>query len=193
MLIQNFKSCGFLKCWILPVETAEPTNVSWTKDERNRTEDELMINQTSDFITEEDGDVFFKAGNGHPYQQLHVSCTYPDMSDVRNISLSGKKEGKKLNKPWNDKSVLSYFTERFQDHQSRSSHRKCVREELVYYSHIHCGDPFHADMSSVGAENWCLLQNVIRYWQKYQHFIMKEFSVDFWDSKQSFQKVKRKK
>lgn len=45
----------FLKCWILPVETAEPTNVSWTREERNQMEDKLMSNQTSDIITEEDG------------------------------------------------------------------------------------------------------------------------------------------
>lgn len=46
------------KMLILLVETVKPTNVSWTKDEMNRLEGELMSNQTSDIVTEEDG-IFF--------------------------------------------------------------------------------------------------------------------------------------
>lgn len=98
-------------------ETAEPTNVSWTRDERNQMEGKLMSNQTSDIITEED--------------------------------------------------------ERFQDQGSRSLSRKCMQEELVFFSHIYCGDPFHADMLSIGTENWCLLQNVIRPYHILTHCLEK--------------------
>lgn len=35
-------------------------------------------------------------------------------------------------------------------------------------SHLYCGIPFEDEMSSLGPENWCLLQNVIGYEQKEQ-------------------------
>lgn len=80
--MQIFKFCRFLKCWILPVETAEPTNVSWTRDERNQIEDKLMSNQTSDIITEENGD-FSKSR-----KQPSLSAASPFLHLSRYVSVS---------------------------------------------------------------------------------------------------------
>lgn len=62
-------------------------------------------------------------------------------------------------------------------------------------SHSYCGAIFQVEMSSLGPENWCLLQNVIRYEQKQQQsfsfffyfLVMTEISSKF------FLKVKGEK
>lgn len=131
-----------------------------------------MSNQTSDIVTEEDGDFFFCKSRKQPFLSAasrflhlsrHVRC-------ARNISLSGQteEEAKKKKKDTESSKSSVLFSENFQDQESRSLYGGCERGAMVYFSHIHCGEPFHANMLSVGAENWCLLQNVARYRQKYQ-------------------------
>lgn len=75
--------------------------------------------------------------------------------------------------------VLFWFAESFQDPQGQRSFQECNQELLVKDSHLYCGVPFQDEMSSLGPENWCLLQSVIRYEQKHQQSL-RFFSYFFW-------------
>lgn len=128
-----------------------------------------MGNHTSDIITEDDGD-FFKSRK-RPY--LSATSRFLHLSrHVRRFRTPfpfRQKGGERRGKSINNECALSYSTERFQDQGSQTPPGKCQRQELVQYGRIYCIDPFYVHMSYIGTENWCLLQNVIRYRQKYQH------------------------
>uniref|UniRef100_A0A3Q3VYZ2 Uncharacterized protein n=1 Tax=Mola mola TaxID=94237 RepID=A0A3Q3VYZ2_MOLML len=63
----------------------------------------------------------------------------------------------------------------FQDQEVHFSFAHCNREALVEYSHTICGKVFQAEMLSVGAEKWCVLQNVIRPYT-FMTFCLEELS-----------------
>ncbi|KAM9837251.1 receptor activity-modifying protein 3 [Aulostomus maculatus] len=56
--------------------------------------------------------------------------------------------------------LITEDNENFQD-QSRGSGSGCNQQALLMYSHD-CGLLFHKDMLSIGEDNWCVLERVIR-------------------------------
>lgn len=59
--------------------------------------------------------------------------------------------------------LLDAFAETFQEQETEFPHRVCDQDKLVNLSHRYCGEHFRAQMSSIGPESWCVLENVIRY------------------------------
>lgn len=59
--------------------------------------------------------------------------------------------------------LLDAFAEAFQEQETMFSGRVCQRDQLEIYSHIICGEPFHQAMTLISPEDWCVLENVIRY------------------------------
>lgn len=53
-------------------------------------------------------------------------------------------------------------SEDFQDQETWLPGERCLRAELLHYSHSECGEPFHRQISAVSSEQWCVLEQVIR-------------------------------
>ncbi|XP_072229201.1 receptor activity-modifying protein 3 [Leuresthes tenuis] len=52
--------------------------------------------------------------------------------------------------------------ERFQDEQNQASGENCNGLQLIDLSRLYCGEFFREEMQLIGAENWCVLDDVIR-------------------------------
>ncbi|XP_031171342.1 receptor activity-modifying protein 2-like isoform X3 [Sander lucioperca] len=57
--------------------------------------------------------------------------------------------------------VITEDDERFQD-QEKEFATLCNVDMLEEYSHLICGEVFHAEMTLISTENWCVLRDVIR-------------------------------
>jgi len=57
--------------------------------------------------------------------------------------------------------TFHYPAERFQDEQNQASGENCNGLQLVNFTQLYCGKYFHEDMEMIGAENWCVLDDVI--------------------------------
>uniref|UniRef100_A0A3Q0RUY1 Si:ch73-334d15.2 n=1 Tax=Amphilophus citrinellus TaxID=61819 RepID=A0A3Q0RUY1_AMPCI len=60
------------------------------------------------------------------------------------------------------RNALHYFAESFQDEENKITGQNCDQENLIWYSHGYCGETFHQEMLSIGRDNWCVLEHVIR-------------------------------
>lgn len=59
--------------------------------------------------------------------------------------------------------LLDVFAETFQEQETKFPHRVCHQDVLINLCHNICGEAFHTQMSSISTENWCVLENIIRY------------------------------
>ncbi|XP_047233509.1 receptor activity-modifying protein 3-like isoform X2 [Girardinichthys multiradiatus] len=58
--------------------------------------------------------------------------------------------------------VISEDNENFQDQKNEFLHQHCHQDLLINLSHVHCGEPFHAEMHNIHADEWCVLKSIIR-------------------------------
>ncbi|CAJ1081422.1 hypothetical protein L3Q82_010159 [Xyrichtys novacula] len=58
--------------------------------------------------------------------------------------------------------VITEEDEDFQDQEIMFPGKHCQQDMLVDLGHMYCGDPFHQEMKSISAENWCDLEKIIR-------------------------------
>ncbi|XP_035997938.1 receptor activity-modifying protein 1 isoform X1 [Fundulus heteroclitus] len=59
-------------------------------------------------------------------------------------------------------SVISEDNENFQDQENEFPNKDCHRDDLIKFSHVLCGDPFHAEMHNISTDDWCVLKSIIR-------------------------------
>ncbi|MEQ2175216.1 hypothetical protein GOODEAATRI_015808 [Goodea atripinnis] len=59
--------------------------------------------------------------------------------------------------------VISEDNENFQDQKNEFLHQHCHQDLLINLSHVYCGEPFHAEMHNIHADEWCVLKSIIRY------------------------------
>ena len=154
-----------------------------------------MSNQTSDILTEEDGD-FWKTGSGHAYQQLHVSGTKAHVRRVRDVSFSGKAAiGEGIMKVSHRLLQRAFRIRRVDFHIENVSGSTCwipATSTVVSLSTPTCCSSAQetgvcCKMSSGTDKD--LSQAIFIFF----FLIMKDFWNDYCDSNQSFQKVKREK
>ncbi|XP_035997939.1 uncharacterized protein LOC110368553 isoform X2 [Fundulus heteroclitus] len=62
-------------------------------------------------------------------------------------------------------SVISEDNENFQDQENEFPNKDCHRDDLIKFSHVLCGDPFHAEMHNISTDDWCVLKSIISYFQ----------------------------
>ncbi|XP_075937733.1 receptor activity-modifying protein 1 [Anarhichas minor] len=59
-------------------------------------------------------------------------------------------------------SVITEDDESFQDQENKFQGGHCQEEALEEYGHILCDAKFHTQMMSISAEDWCVMENIIR-------------------------------
>lgn len=59
-------------------------------------------------------------------------------------------------------SLITEDEESFQDEEYKITGQNCYQEMLIFYSRMICGKEFHQEMLSIGMDNWCVLEHVIR-------------------------------
>lgn len=161
-------------CW--PPDTLRSRNGTFnsTEDERSQLEDrikEIIRNETSDAITEDDGGfVFFLP---LLYQPPHTTCPHRKYLGINSWAghqqfhfqpNDAMKSGR--NKFVSVMCLLDAFAETFQEQETMFSSvikTKCHRDQLEIYGHRWCVYPFHQAMTLISPEDWCVLENVIRY------------------------------
>lgn len=105
-----------------------------------------------------------------PFQPPHTSCPHRKYSGINSGAghqqfhfqpNDAMKSGR--NKFVSVMCLLVAFAEHFQEQETIISDRVCQRDQLEIYSHDMCGIHFHQAMMLISPEDWCVLENVIRY------------------------------
>lgn len=119
--------------------TVEPKTANVTEEELNKVEGNLTFSESNAFNSTN------KARN------VTISLNKDEKSQIEDELQSNKTS-----------TNITEDNEKFQEQEIEFPARHCMHYELVKYSHSYCGDIFHKEMQSIGTENWCNLEKIIR-------------------------------